>query len=562
MIRTSSLLALALFASLANAQGTLLQHFKGAQPADRLGWSLAAPGDLDGDGLSELVIGVPFDPVDTVQKGSLQVRSGSGPLLYTLWGDAALDHAGWSLAALGDLDLDGRGDFAFGLPDSDLAAPDAGLARVVSGATGSPLFAFFGSSPGESFGHALASAGDVDGDARADLLIGAYRAASLGAFTGRVEVRSGASGALLRTHAGSAAGDRFGFALCGLGDIDGDGRSDYAVGADQDGVGSGYVRVYSGASGALVRTHVGTTPLGRFGAALAGLGDVDGDGRGDLAIGVPRELDGTGERTGAARVWSGADGELLWGLWGESHGAEFGHALAGGADLDGDGRGDLLASAPLQGGCGKVSAHSGADGAPLREFLGQAGGDRFGHALSWIDDLDGDSLPDLAVGAPREDPNGTDSGAVRVLSGDGEGCLLVTYCTAKANSQGCAPQIGWSGSPTLSAPDDFVVRATSVVNQKPGVMLWGPSQAAFPFQNGWLCVGPPIVRSALLSSGGNAPPDDCSGVLSLALTQALMLQQGWAAGTHVFAQFWSRDPLHPDGSATSLSDALHFQVCP
>ena len=65
-----------------------------------------------------------------------------------------------------------------------------------------------------------------------------------------------------------------------------------------------------------------------------------------------------------------------------------------------------------------------------------------------------------------------------------------------------------------------------------------------------------------VASGGNPPPDDCSGVLSLPLTQALMAQQGWTAGSDVFAQFWSRDPAHVDGSATSLSDALHFQVCP
>ena len=71
--------------------------------------------------------------------------------------------------------------------------------------------------------------------------------------------------------------------------------------------------------------------------------------------------------------------------------------------------------------------------------------------------------------------------------------------------------MGWSGSPSLSAPDDFVVFATSVVNQKPGVMIWGHTQASLPFMNGWLCIGPPLLRSKILLSGGNPPPDDCSG---------------------------------------------------
>ncbi|HVS17577.1 MAG TPA: integrin alpha [Planctomycetota bacterium] len=563
MTRTITFAACSLLAPLATAQGTLLEHIPGSLAGDRLGWSLATPGDLDGDGIADVVVGVPFDPVDTVQKGSVQARRGSdGGLIYTLYGDAALDHAGWSLAALGDLDFDGRGDFAYGLPDSDLWTLDAGLVRVASGATGATLREFYGSAVGESYGHAVAGAGDVNGDGVPDVLVGAYRAAALGPVTGRAEVRSGATGGLIRSHAGTSAGDRFGIALCGLSDVDGDGRSDYAVGADQNGLGTGYVRVYSGATGALLRTHLGTTPLGRYGAALAGAGDADLDGRGDLAVGVPREIDGGGLRTGACELRSGASGALLWRAFGTTQNGDFGAALAGGADLDGDARADLLVGAPLQAAAGAVEVRSGLDGSLLREFPGAQGGDRFGNAVGWAGDLDGDLLPDLAIGAPREDPGGVDSGALYLYSGDGEGCQPQTFCTAKQNSQGCAAQMGWSGIPTLTGPDDFVVLATSVINQKPGVMIYGYATASIPYSNALLCVAPPLARSGLLLSGGNPPPDDCSGTLALPLSQAFMTQLGWSAGTHVVVQMWYRDPQITDGTGAALSNGLEFDLCP
>src|SRR5690606_32306769 len=95
----------------------------------------------------------------------------------------------------------------------------------------------------------LAAAGDVDGDGLTDVLVGAWRADGQ---TGRVELRSGADGALIRQHVGNGPEDRMGYALCGMGDLDGDGRADYALGATQEGFGPGYVRVVSGASGALL----------------------------------------------------------------------------------------------------------------------------------------------------------------------------------------------------------------------------------------------------------------------------------------------------------------------
>ena len=551
--------ALTLLLGSSRAAAQAIHTFSGTLPGDRLGWSLAGLGDLDGDGVPDLALGVPFAPAGSVQAGSAELRSGAhGALLRTIDGDAALDHAGWSLAALGDLDGDGRGELAVGVPDSDLASKDAGLVRVVSAATGTPLRSHLGAAPGESFGYAVASAGDVDGDGLADLLIGAWRADGQGAATGRVELRSGGSGALLRQHAGSAAGDRFGIAVAGLGDLDGDSRSDYAVGAEQDGAGPGYVCIYSGLSGSLLRTHIGSASGDALGAALAGLGDVDGDQRPDYAIGAPRAL----AAAGAVRIVSGASGVLLRTLQGSGPGVELGRALAGGLDLDGDNSADVLVGAPLDAG-GKGAAHvfAGATGTLLSTWTGSAGGDRFGQAVAAVGDLDQNGDPDLALGSPREDLAAIDAGVARIFSG-AHLCLPVTYCTAKPNSRGCMPSVSWDGSPTLSGPDDFVVRATQVLSKKPGVMFYAHAPSALPVLGGWLCVAPPLLRSPPLFSAGNPPPEDCSGILSFALTHAFFAAKGWSAGTTVCAQFWSRDPAHPDGTGVSLSDALRFVVCP
>ncbi|HVS17348.1 MAG TPA: zinc-dependent metalloprotease, partial [Planctomycetota bacterium] len=108
------------------------------------------------------------------------------------------------------------------------------------------------------------------------------------------------------------------------------------------------------------------------------------------------------------------------------------------------------------------------------------------------------------------------------------------YCTPKVNSQLCVPSIGWNGHPTLIGLDDFVVAADQVLNNKVGIAIYGTSAASLPFQGGTLCVGGQIERSDPLFSGGNVPPDDCSGVLTLPWTHADLDAPGLGAGVTVY----------------------------
>ena len=137
------------------------------------------------------------------------------------------------------------------------------------------------------------------------------------------------------------------------------------------------------------------------------------------------------------------------------------------------------------------------------------------------------------------------------------------YCTAKVNSQGCTPAIGWTGTPSVSGADDFHVTASQVRNASPGIMFWGTSPTAVPFAGGTRCVQAPIIRTDFLISGGSPfPTADCTGTYDYPFTHAYMASFFLGAGTTVYAQFWQRDSIHPDGTGQGLTDGLRFTITP
>jgi hypothetical protein len=289
------------------------------------------------------------------------------------------------------------------------------------------------------FGRAVAGAGDVDGDGVGDVLVGAHRE-SPGAspnHAGRAYLFSGDSGSLLHTLASpnEEGGGCFGWSVSGAGDVTGDGLSDVLVGAygedpgpSPDGSGRAYI--FDGETGALVRILASPNEqvAGYFGWSVSGVGDVDGDGHGDVVVGAPWEdLDAEEDtNAGAAYVLNGLSGTLLGTLTSPSvqDSGYFGWSVSGIGDVDDDGVGDVIVGAhkesPVAGSdqAGRVYLFSGASSALLQTLSSpdEEVGGWFGFCVSGTGDLDGDDRPDMVVGAYNEDPGGSPANAGRAYA--------------------------------------------------------------------------------------------------------------------------------------------------
>jgi hypothetical protein len=555
-----AILAASLLAAPAGAQ-TLIHDLRGGSTGDAFGYRAMLVGDVDLDGLDDFAVSAPGWNGNA---GRVVLYSGATATpIGDVQGSAAGDLLGLSLCALGDVDGDSIGDFAAGAPQrgprgSGFVVPTggAGYVRVVSGATLATIRTHAGGSLGDAFGASLHGGLDAGGDGVGDLVVGAPE----GSFA---ELRSGASGALSRTIA--SFGPETGYTVLLAPDLDGDGLADPVVSMMQDFSGfSTQVRAFGGVSGAHLWTSFSGIG-GELGWVMLATDDVNEDGIGDVIL-ADREWGNSFGALGYGRLYwvSGASGITLNETGGPSPalGVAFGTSLEHLGDLDGDGLRDLAIATP-----GLYESNGAAyPGQALRFTHGwtpqivnslSAPGqtETFGQALA-AGFVDGDNLVDLIVGAPRDDGLQPESGRVRVYT------FLTdpqVYCQSQPNSQGCVPHVFWSGTPS-AAVSTFRVHVDDVLNQKVGLLIWGPQPNDMPFGDGTLCVGPPVVRTAGQFSGGTVGPDDCSGAFAYQFTSAYLSSQGLVSGSVVCSQYWSRDPAA--SSAFHLTDAVRFSVLP
>lgn len=379
-----------------------------------------------------------------------------------LTGDVSAGRFAFAVDTLPDLDGDGADELIVGAP----LAGGGGSVRVLA-IDGSEWWQVLGAA-GERLGHAVAVLGDLDADGVNEVAVGApFAVDANGQVRGRVTVHSGLDGTVIHTVTGTFGSDELGTAVAALGDIDGDGVDDFAAGAPGTAGQRGYVRAYSGATGLFRFTRFGQISTERFGQALTGVVDVNGDMVPDLAVGGP--FVAGSNFAGFVRLVSGANGAVLWSASGDAPQDGFGTALDAGLDVDGDGVSEIVAGAPQSGvASGFVRVLSGGSGTALATFVGIEPGARFGHAVRIIADVDGDGAGDLAIGSPAADSAAIDGGEVGLY--DLAGTLLGQLAGMQAQEEfghAIVSGVGLSGLVGV----DLVIGA-------PGFSVTGPDDGA------------------------------------------------------------------------------------
>jgi FG-GAP repeat len=382
----------------------------GAAAGDRAGSAVAVAGDVNGDGRADVLVGAGgADDNGRSESGSVYVVFGKtdtssvdlaalGARGFRIDGAAAGDRAGFSVAGAGDLNGDGRADVLVGAEGADDAGrTDSGSAYLIFGkpdtssvdlaALGARGFRIEGAAAGDRAGFSVAGAGDMNGDERVDLLVGAAGADHNGRTdsgtayvvfgqSSATTIDLGALGGRGFRIDGAAADDRAGVSVAAAGDVNEDRHLDLLVGAfsaghiDRDDSGSAYLvfgktdpsSVDLAALGVRGFRVDGGTPssirrsarTGLPGSAMAGVGDVNGDGRADLLFGAPFASN-TAHSSGSAYLVFGktdtsnvdlvALGARGFRIDGAADAHFAGNSVAGAGDVNSDGRADVLVGA-------------------------------------------------------------------------------------------------------------------------------------------------------------------------------------------------------------------------
>ncbi|MFH0945784.1 MAG: FG-GAP-like repeat-containing protein [Planctomycetota bacterium] len=387
------------------------------------GGSVQGAGDVNGDGYADFLVGAPgFSPTPGNARGRAFLYLGSpiGASTSYAWmveGQASGDKTG-TVAAAGDVNGDGYSDVMIGSPGWN---GTRGRVQVFFGSSQglstSEDWFFEGTDPGSFAGQAIATAGDVNGDGYSDILIGLQYETNTMTQQGRALLFLGSSSgpALLPVwdHLGTETRERFGAQVAPAGDVNGDGLSDFLVGSRREDVSfAGRASLFLG-SATPASITASWSPTGNanddLGFSLSTAGDANGDGYSDIAVCVP------GIDTVQIYNGSGTGPSLTPSRSLSVPGVNYAYKAAAAGDVNGDGYADLIVGAQ---GTGRAYVYAGsATGLKTTPLWSRSDGEpSFGENVATAGDINGNGCSDLLIGAHLKDNGQTDEGKALRLS--------------------------------------------------------------------------------------------------------------------------------------------------
>ncbi|HMR41324.1 MAG TPA: FG-GAP-like repeat-containing protein [Ignavibacteria bacterium] len=482
--------------------------FTGAAANDNFGYSVAAAGDMNGDGFSDLIAGAYGSDAAGTNSGRVYLyNGGSDPdniadAVFT--GDAANDNFGYSVKSAGDMNGDGFSEILAGALNNDAGGSDAGRTYLLMNSlTGTDIAdETFTGSAGESMGNSVSSAGDVNGDGYDDIITGSseYNQAQ-----GKVNLYYG--GPSMDNTAdvvftGEASFQGFGYSVSGAGDVNGDGYDDVIISAkyyDSLGVDRGRAYIYLGGQSMNNVVDIvlsGEAPGDRFGTSVSDAGDVNGDGYADVIVGAP-ESDISASNGGRVYVYfGGANMNSTADIFlNESVTSGFyGSSVSSSGDLNGDGFGDFVVGAPNYTNEGAAFVYFGGEiinNNPDLSIFGQTGNVEFGSSVSGAGDVNGDGFSDLIIG-DNQYPAANNAGRAYLYYG---GIIMNSVSdvnfSAELNQDNFAYSVSDAGDVNADGYDDILIGAfgnnagasdagrayiyfgSAVVNSTPDVIMTG-----------------------------------------------------------------------------------------
>jgi hypothetical protein len=482
--------------------------------SDNFGWAVSGVGDVNNDGIDDLLVGAPASPALAGFAGraflffgplSGDLGSSDADVVFDPEGVFG-DNFGISVTNAGDVNNDGNDDIIIGARSSDAGGIQSGRAYLHYGPFSAGTIvpgeadAIFTGAAFDELGWSAAAAGDVNNDGFGDILLGGPNALS---SLGRVLLYHGPlSGNYTPADAdasivGEIADERLGSSVAGAGDVNNDGFDDLLIGQFSPLIpvpNNGRALLFYGpVSGTLSASDADAQIIGevlddRLGISVSSAGDMNGDGNADLLLGADQFWSGN---RGKAYVFLGplsgivsaATAEAV--LRGERNGDLFGTSVGSAGDINGDQVPDIIVGATNGGAAGAgagylffgpLSGNVSASDADLILEEGTGGG-WFGNSVAATGDLDDNGLRDIGIGAPLSDMPASDAGRVYVFdvagSGSGIPCEDVSRVKAKCSSNGrvliginLVPGSGHDGKVVEIQVDSTIVAEATVMNDR------------------------------------------------------------------------------------------------